>query len=313
MNWKVKALLQKILSKSRLGDRINHLHGSLKKNYYPDGVEYGVNELFLKLDHIADSEFHPHNALEIGTGYFLVQPIVLNLLGWKRIVTVDITRDVFDSALNEQKELLLHDKYLSKIKSRSSLQTEDFTRLINELRAVHSLDSILKLCDITYIAPYSFEDVDRLGITFDFIFSQVVLEHIPPPVLHELFFYTKKWLAMDGRIVHVVNFTDHFANPGFFGDDAISEFNFLQYSNKFWDRWAGNQIAYTNRLGYPYYYQLCQDNNLVVTRFIEQNYKKYTPIPAEYIHPDVISNYPKTINPEELIKVQRGVFVIGHK
>jgi hypothetical protein len=250
-------------------------------------------------------------ALEIGTGYFLVQPIILKLLGWEKIVTVDISHDIFSQALKKQINLLLQDKYLLKIKALSVLHEKQFDSMVNQLKKSTSLNEVLNICNITYIAPYTVEDLRKCGFKFDFIFSQVVLEHIPVDTLKDLFSCTKLLLKKEGRIVHIVNFTDHFTNPGIWGDKNISEFNFLKYSDKTWNFWAGNSIAYTNRLGYPYYYELCAENDLNVLNFVEQNYKKRKFFSIDMIHQDVISQY-NHVNINDLIKVQRGAFIIGH-
>ena len=110
--------------------------------------------------------------------------------------------------------------------------------------------------NIVYLAPYNFEDIDKQSLKFDYITSQVVLEHVQPEILEVLFKKTNLWLTNVGFCVHTINFIDHFANPGFFQDKSISEFNFLRYSNKYWKFWAGNSIAYTNRLSYLYYLEL---------------------------------------------------------
>ena len=306
-----------MLAANSVGDRVNHLYGSLQKSYYSNGVEYGFNELFLKLDLVEsaedDASLNCKNALEIGTGYFLIQPIILKLLGWNRIITVDITRDLFNHAVRKQVAFLLQEKYLSKIRKSSRLTSSELNNLLRELKEVKSLEQICEICNIIYIAPYDFDDIARYGLKFNLIFSQVVLEHIPPNILSELFRRTKKSLSSTGKIVHTVNFTDHFANPGFFGDKCISEFNFLQYSDKYWNFWAGNSLAYTNRLGYPYYYQLCEKHGLKVNNFIAQSYKEKKSLDSDKIHSDVIKKYQKHVNRDELIKVQRGIFVITHR
>jgi len=318
LNWKVKAILQKMLSTSRIGDKINHLYGSMQKNYYSNGVRYGFKQLFFKLDsinsHQASFKDTPDKtALEIGTGYFIVQPIILRLLGWQKIITVDITRDVNFKAFKRQLEYLLHDPYISEIKKLSRLDSNEFNSIIQALKTSINLDLILKKCNITYLAPYNFEDIESYGIKFDLIFSQVVLEHIPPDELNKLFSYTKNWLKTGGYIIHIINFTDHFTNPGVFEDKNISEFNFLQYSDKYWNFWAGNPIAYTNRLGYPYYFQICEANGLKIVEFIEQNYKTQKPLGINRIHSDVRSRYLNNTDLHELTRVQRGTFVISQK
>jgi len=171
LNWKIKAFIQNILSKSRVGDRINHLYGSMQKNYYTRGVDYGFKEIFLKLNLIdfnGKSSIFPRDAaLELGTGYFLVQPIILSLLGWKKIFTVDITHDIFYKALKQQITLLCQEGYLDKIKKHSAFKPDEFDSLVIALKKLNSLSTILELLNITYIAPYKFEEVADYDIKFD--------------------------------------------------------------------------------------------------------------------------------------------------
>lgn len=138
----------------------------------------------------------------------------------------------------------------------------------------------------------------------------MVLEHISPDVLNELFQKTKAWLTKGGFCIHTVNFIDHFANPGFFQDKSISEFNFLRYSDKYWSFWAGNSITYTNRLSYVYYLQLSEKYNLNVVDFIGENYRKRVELDLSFIHKDVINKYISNPEMEDLTKFQRGTFII---
>jgi hypothetical protein len=110
--------------------------------------------------------------------------------------------------------------------------------------------------------------------------------------------------------VHTINFIDHFANPGLFGDKSISEFNFLKYSNKYWKFWAGNSLAYTNRLSYLFYLQLCKTYNLEVIEFIGENYRESIKLNSSLIHEDVIKKYDKPPNRGRLTEFQRGTLII---
>ena len=159
--------------------------------------------------------------------------------------------------------------------------------------------------------PYSFDDIENVSSKFDYICSQVVLEHVHPTVLEELFKRTKKWL--NGYCVHTINFIDHFANPGIFQDKKISEFNFLKYSDKNWSFWAGNSIAYTNRLSYVYYLGLCKKFNLQVIDFIGENYRERAELDLKLIHNDVVKKYDIDLNLSELTIYQRGTLIVSQK
>jgi hypothetical protein len=316
VNWKIKALMQKILALNRVGDKINHVNALLSKDYYSGGVRYHFNELFNKLDLIGwnGTKSNPLNhILEFGTGYFLIQLIILRLLGSKLLVSVDVTRDLHYNAVKQQFKHLFSQSNVDKIKERSALMPHEIDYLTNKLQNASSLAQILKLCNIIYKAPYELNDLDDLGNQYDFIFSNVVLEHIHPDDLEKIFRYTKKFLQKDGWIVHTVNFIDHFANPGFWGDKRISEFNFLKYSDKEWEFYAGNSIAYTNRMSWRFYYQLCEDNDLEVIRYIGQNYRDRKPFSVRKIHQDIMKKYRAPIDLKDLILYQRGTLCIKHK
>ena len=165
------------------------------------------------------------------------------------------------------------------------------------------------MANITYIAPYKFEDIEKLSTSFTYISSQVVLEHVYPKIINEIFEKTKKWLQKDGVCVHTINFIDHFANPGIFQDKNISEFNFLKYSDKFWEFWAGNSIAYTNRLSYIYYLEMAKKYNLEIVDFKGENYRIRKELDPKLIHQDVLNKY-KSIHLEELTRYQRGTLIL---
>ena len=63
---------------------------------------------------------------------------------------------------------------------------------ISEIVKVSSLDELFRLLNITYIAPYNLEDIEKYADKVDYITSQVVLEHVPPPILEELFRKSKE-------------------------------------------------------------------------------------------------------------------------
>ncbi len=310
MNWRIKAILQKVLSFSNIGNRINHLAVIYKKDYYKHVLQYQFYECIrkFKLSKI-DLTNNKLNALEIGTGYSIVAPITLYLLGFDKIITVDISNDI--SLKSFKKQILhLYSKKQLNVLLKESIYTEiELINKIDKIISFNSLTEIFSFCNIIYIPNYNFDDIDTLGYNYDYIYSQVVFEHIQPKILVELFSKIKKWLKPKGQSVHTINFIDHFANPGFFQDKSISEFNFLQYSDNYWKSWTNNDIAYTNRLSYLFYVNLCTTNNFNDINFIGENYRIGMDFSTKLIHNDVLNKYKNLKNLEELIKYQRGTLV----
>ncbi|WAC03769.1 hypothetical protein N7U66_10315 [Lacinutrix neustonica] len=197
------------------------------------------------------------------------------------------------------------------IASKSIFSKQELKNKIDQIKKTESLTTLFALLNITYIAPYTFHDVLNQFKSFDYISSQVVLEHMSPKVLNELFQFTKKSINRGQFCVHTINFIDHFANPGLFQDKSISEFNFLRYSDSTWKYWAENTIAYTNRLSYPYYLELCEKHKLKIINFIGENYRKRNELNSKLIHKDILKKYSPTIAIEDLTRYQRGTLIIS--
>lgn len=310
MNWKIKASLQKILSAVKLGDQLNHLPAAFQKNYHANVFNYQTHECLRKFNYGTFKLDKNSVALEIGTGYSAISALTLSLLGFHKIITVDITSDLRFSTFKKQISTIDSDSFIEKIVPNSFLSKKEITEKIALIKETKTLKELFEKLNIIYLAPYQFEDIEKYAHSFDYICSQVVLEHVPVPILDTLFKKTKEWLKPDGLCVHTINFIDHFANPGFFQDKKISEFNFLQYSKKYWHFWAGNDIAFTNRLAYPYYIALSKKHHLEVVDFIGENYRPRVELDLNLIHNDVLLQYDFVPNKNELTQFQRGTLIL---
>lgn len=309
MDWRIKATLQKILATTKLGDRLNHLPVTFSTKYHQNVFVYQSHECLRKFSHCNVDLRKKATALEIGTGYSIVSAVVLSLLGFEKVVTVDITGDLRFSTFRKQIRHIDSPDFLNSIASKSIYTEQELQDKFSTIKKVSSFEELFDCLNIVYIAPYTFDVIEKISPKYDYIASQVVLEHVSPDILEELFSKTKKWLD-NGYAVHTINFIDHFANPGFFQDKGISEFNFLKYSDKYWKFWSGNSIAYTNRLSYFYYIELAKRNNLEIIDFIGENYRQRVELDQNLIHGDIIKKYDSPPKPEELTRYQRGTLIV---
>jgi ubiquinone/menaquinone biosynthesis C-methylase UbiE len=78
----------------------------------------------------------------------------------------------------------------------------------------------------------------------DYHISTTVFEHISGVDINRILKEAKRILKKDGVAIHFIDLSDHFQHQ----DKSITRINFLRYSDKKWDRIAGNQFAYCNRL-----------------------------------------------------------------
>ena len=310
MNWRIKASLQKILAVTKIGDMLNHLPVTFNKKYHQNVFLYQTHECLRKFNYCNLDLKKELTALEIGTGYSILSCVVLSLLGFKKIITVDITKDIRFATFKKQIAYIDSPSFLNLMLTKSIFTEDEIKSIICLIKEKKSFSELFDFLNIVYIAPYRFDIIEKQSQTFNYISSQVVLEHIKPEILDELFKKTKEWLTEDGFCVHTINFIDHFANPGFFQDKSISEFNFLKYSDTDWSFWAGNSIAYTNRLSYLYYLKLCSKFNLTVIDFIGENYRPRIELKSNKIHEDVLKKYSSDYDINELTKFQRGTLII---
>jgi hypothetical protein len=309
MDWRIKAALQKVLATTQLGDKLNHIPVTFNTKYHENVFVYQSHECLRKFSHCNIDLRKGATALEIGTGYSVVSAVVLSLLGFEKVVTVDLTPDLRFPTFRKQIKYIDSPDFLKAIASKSIYTGQELKHKFSVIKNIGSFDDLFGYLNMDYIAPYSFDAIEKISAKFDYIASQVVLEHISPDVLEELFSRTGKWLD-NGYAVHTINFIDHFANPGFFQDKGISEFNFLRYPDKYWKFWSGNSIAYTNRLSYIYYMELATKNNLEIIDFMGENYRQRVELDQNVIHGDVIKKYVNMPKPEELTRYQRGTLIL---
>ena len=79
-----------------------------------------------------------------------------------------------------------------------------------------------------------------------------MLEHITKEIIRDIFLEAKRILKPGGAAVHFVDLSDHFQHQ----DRSISRINFLHFSEEEWQRIAGNEFAYCNRLRASQYKEL---------------------------------------------------------
>ena len=296
MDWRVKASLQKIFSTFRMGDKLNHLGSRLMNpNYMQHKIGYHVNEALIHLNQLEKNGYAlgPEDVFfELGTGYAIVESLTIMLLGAKKVITVDITEDVkFDESLKYLD--MFADEHIQKIAKKSLYTDREIRERINQLKSSANMEDFLAKAGITYIAPYSVDDLKKYAGEVKVCYSQVVLEHVPEPVMREIFSETRNMLMPGGYHSHIVNLTDHFRNPGIFRDNKITDVNFLRYSDKYWNRWCGNDIAYVNRLRFPFYMRFFSDLGFSILDVDKQKEddRMNELLSYEQIHDDIKSKY----------------------
>lgn len=201
---------------------------------------------------------------EIGTGHKPTLPIVFFLAGAKSITTVDLHPRLDLRLLQEIADWFIQNRN----KVAADLATFSSSDAVNErldIIAQHrdSPAQLLEKINVKYLAP---ADAAASGLpdgSIDFYFSTDVLEHIEPPALRSIMRESTRLLSPSGIAIHFVNTTDHFSHQ----DEQIPSNNFLKFSESEWDKIAGNEFSYCNRLRPSVYRDIFAESGLQVDRW----------------------------------------------
>jgi hypothetical protein len=236
MNWKTKAFIQRAVAalpeplSGSLYYRLQQAVGSF--NTTPEHHLSRANILLQAI--LKTGRPLAGSVIEVGTGRTLNIPLGFWLCGFDRIHTVDVNRYL-------RKELVKKDLAWIRANSqaiRSLLPRIDDDRL-QALENIHTLDELLSLSGILYMPG---TPAFRLPFKkVDYHISNSVLEHIPIEDLRALLIEARR---LGSTCVHRIQLSDHFSHS----DPAISALNFLQYSEREWNHYAGNRFMYHNRM-----------------------------------------------------------------
>jgi SAM-dependent methyltransferase len=179
--------------------------------------------------------------VEIGTGWLPVLPVCFAAVGSGSMTGFDRSRHLHASGTLRLPALLApHAARLAAAAGREKAAVEAELRRLGRAKSAAEL---LQAARIDYRAPADFTHSGLPGESVDVVFSNSVLEHLPPAVLDAVFEESRRILRPGGRVVHGVACGDHYADF----DRSITRINYLRYSAEEWSRW-NNAILFQNRL-----------------------------------------------------------------
>ena len=255
MNWRIKAAIQKVSDRLPYGER---LYTVLQKRLgtLDDDPGFRLPHAATILRMLGQVGFSPvdKSFLEVGTGHRLIVPLGLFLAGARRVHTLDLHTRLDYEVCSGNLRRLVHDSETYWERLFKHLIPRDMweERMALVRKHVGRPQEFLKAAGISYLAP---ADAARTGLpdgSVDCHFSVTTLEHIPQPVLVDIMLEARRLLAPGGLSVHLVDPEDHFHEQ----DPSINSINFLRYSSEQWERIAGNQFGFTNRLRASQYMDL---------------------------------------------------------
>ncbi|MBV6512742.1 MAG: hypothetical protein HRU80_12935 [Ignavibacteriales bacterium] len=249
MHWKTKAKIQNLISllPSALSYEVYYQVQRRMGRLQNFGPVIRLNAGITTWKKLIEHGYQPDDKrfFEVGTGRVLNVPLAFWLMGAESVTTIDLNPYLKGDLVREDLQYISDNRKEIETLFGGLLRKDRFEELISfQKRTPFILKDFLQLCNFTYIAP---GDAAKTGIetgSIDFHTSFTVFEHIPAPILSNILKEGIRITNKSGAFVHCVDYSDHFSHT----DHSISPINFLQYSDKEWDAYAGNRYMYMNRL-----------------------------------------------------------------
>lgn len=248
MHWRIKGLIQKALGVMPGGEA---LHYRLQRRF--GGLQDFHRELSVKVEdwqimvrHLRDARvvISDSHFFEIGTGWYPTFPFALYLAGARRITTYDLNRHLQDDLVRAAvKEL---GGFLDIIAEDSGSELVEVQARYQKLAAAIYAGADLSEATggrIQYSAPADATATALADGEVDVVFSNSVLEHVPPDAIAAMYRESMRILSPGGIMFHSVNCGDHYS----YVDSKIHQLNYLQYSDRAWKLW-NNAFLYQNRM-----------------------------------------------------------------
>lgn len=255
MDWRIKALVQKTLAALPGGKSVNYLLQRSFGGFRAFRIDNRLHDAARLLELLAEAgtDVAGKTSVEIGTGWVPVVPAYFYLMGAGRCVGYDVNRYLREALLRQALDQL-GDRMDEIVAGHPSWENQIRQRW-SRLASAGGPADVLRTLGFDYRAP---ADARQTGLgdgLVDVVFSNLVLEHVPPEVLEGLFLEARRVLNPAGGVmVHRVDPGDHFRSF----DRTITQINFLRYSARRWRFWGQNDLHYQNRLRAPQYRRLAE-------------------------------------------------------
>jgi SAM-dependent methyltransferase len=270
MKWRHKALIQNVISALPASESIYYAvqrtFGDLRSDRFDPTEWLQVTARLLQRLQSTGISITGKRFLEVGTGRAVGVPTALWLCGAGKIVTVDLHRYLSPALVTASNRHICQDPEKIREMFKDYCDPDLLQNRLGQLMAFKgNLPAFLNLIDTECLAPADARHLSFPDNSFDFHFSYAVFEHVPGPIIRDILREAKRLLRPEGILSHSIDLSDHFA----YTDNSITKINFLQFSDERWQRLAGNQYMYHNRLRAPEFFRLFEEEGAFIARKAE--------------------------------------------
>lgn len=249
MKWTTKAAIQRLLNNAPMGPTAYYLGQRTFGNFRRFSVTSKVRQAVCCLSYLngLGEDIEGWHAMEIGTGWTPIIPLVFWLNGLRTCDTYDVAplmkRKLFFETIRQLSEDPRAVVPQPASAAKRASVADKLRRLVNAAAFAPSVAHVLHECGIRYHAKRDAADTALPSNSVDLVFSNVVLEHVPLASVHRLFAEAYRVLRPNGYMVHLIDPSDHFSH----GDASISPVNFLRFSEREFARY-NTSFLFQNRI-----------------------------------------------------------------
>ena len=241
--WKIKVLVQFVLSKLPGGEKLNFYLQKINKSHNQEQIEgriLGLIKSIKKVDEILPLD--GATVVEIGTGWEPICSTLLYLMGVKVCHTYDHLPHVRFQLIRVLLRSIEHK--LIGISEVTGIPLNILNERLSNIKHSTSVADFFSRSNTIYNAPGDGAKTHLNAGSVDLVYSHAVLEHIPEQVVYDLSMEAKRILKPTGVAYHLIGLHDHYVKF----DKKITKVNFLKYPEYLWSFFVKNNISYHNRL-----------------------------------------------------------------
>jgi len=203
--------------------------------------------------------------MEVGTGRWLDLPLGLYLCGAGPIDTFDLHRYLKRRRVERTAAFFRANPGRLAGLFAPVVPGETLSRRLRAIAEAGGAAEIMLRAGIRYHAPSNAAATGLPAGSIDAHISYTVFEHIPAEALRAILVEARRILAPGGVVLHHIDPSDHCAHD----DPTITPVNFLRFSDEEWQRYAGNQFGYHNRLRAFQYREIFESCGYEILRWEE--------------------------------------------
>ena len=269
MKWRLKSAIQRACATVPLGSEaiyygIQRSVGSLRKPAPPWEMLSAAASMISWLRD-AGLPIQSSRMMEVGTGRRVDLPLGLFLGGAESIDTFDLHRYLKLPLVQNTVRFICDDQTKMEKIFLPVTDQQAFSKRFEKICSARGTEDLIRTAGIRYHAPADATATELKAGSIDVHVSYTVFEHIPTDILRNILHEARRVLSPDGVVLHHVDPSDHFSHD----DPEITRINFLKFSEAEWQRHAGNQFAYHNRLRVNDYRKIFEDCGYEILRWEE--------------------------------------------